>query len=145
MPATRQMPSISVECGLRQEVSDVSVSHVPLASAASHRRRRCWSSCRWAIAGGRPLCRGQPALTLSIWVHDKGTGAMLAEIPVPQNASGSETTDYLMPYGILRGAPWPGCLSRSSLRYQWVVARLPASSPGIRDDFDSGAVADVYE
>jgi len=51
-----------------------------------------------------------------LWVHDKGTGAMLAEIPVPQNASSSETTDYLMPCGILRRAPWPGCLSRSSLR-----------------------------
>ena len=34
----------------------------------------------------------------------------LAEIQVPQNASSSETTDYLMPYGILRSCPLAGML-----------------------------------
>ena len=121
--------------------------HRPLRIAEDGSGHRAGGLLRVAArcAGVNPRISHLINLDLHLWVHDKGTGAMLAEIPVPQNASGSETTDYLMPYGILRGAPWPGCLSRSSLRYQWVVARLPASSPGIRDDFDSGAVADVYE
>ena len=96
-------------------------------------------------AGVNPRISHLINLNPHLWMRDKGTGAMRAEIPVPQNASSSETTAYLMPYGILRRAPWPGCLSRSSLRYQWVVAGLTSSGPGISDDFDSGADADVHE
>src|SRR5262245_55429713 len=48
---------------------------------------------------------------------------MLAQIPVPQNANSSETTDYLMPYGILRRAcayrkPHPSVMPRWN-RLSW--------------------------
>ena len=68
--------------------------------------------CGWppVVQGSTPRISHLINLDLHLWVHDKGTGAMLAEIPVPQNASGSETTDYLMPYGILRRCPLAGML-----------------------------------
>ena len=86
--------------------------HRPLRIAEDGAGHRAGGLLRVAArcAGVNPRISHLINLDLHLWVHDKGTGAMLAEIPVPQNASGSETTDYLMPYGILRRCPLAGML-----------------------------------
>ena len=100
--------------------------------------------CGWppVVQGSTPRISHLINLDQHLWVHDKGTSRKFRYRRTPAAARPPTISCPTASFG---AAPWPGCLSRSSLRYQWVVARLPASSPGISDDFDSGAVADVYE